>query len=183
MKTIVGLGNPGDKYKNTRHNIGFELLDALARELGLTWTEDKKRNCQIAKNLNYLLVKPLSYMNLSGEPLRAILSYYNLIPKNYKIFQTKNADLSKSLVVVHDDLDIDFGKYKISVDSRSAGHNGVQSIINNLKTKNFQRVRMGIKNETMNFIPREKFVLQKFSQEELKSLVPIYREVIEFLQK
>lgn len=183
MKVIVGLGNPGEKYKNTRHNIGFEVLDILAHKLDLNWQEDKKRKCLLAKDASCLLVKPLSYMNLSGEPLRAILAYYNLIPKNFKLFQIKNADLSDLLMVVHDDLDVDFGKYKISVDSRSAGHNGVQSIINNLKTKNFKRLRVGIRNEKLNHIPREKFVLQRFNEEENKKLESIMGEMVDFLQK
>jgi PTH1 family peptidyl-tRNA hydrolase len=167
MRIIVGLGNPGDKYKITRHNAGFMAVDALANKFGLTWEENKKFKALTAKGLDIILVKPQTFMNLSGESVQAILSYYKLMPKSLGIIKKKDADLSEILTVIHDDLDIDLGKFKISTDSRSAGHNGVQSIINHLKTKNFKRIRIGIKTPLKEKIPTEKFVLQKFSEEEL----------------
>lgn len=183
MKVIIGLGNPGDKYKNTRHNVGFDVLDILAEELGLNWQEDKKKKALIAHDNKYILVKPMSYMNLSGEPTKAVLSYYSILPKNFKIFSVQDSDLSEILTIIHDDIDIDFGTYKKSIDSRSAGHNGVQSIINNLKTKNFNRYRVGIKNKNIEFIPKDKFVLQRFSREEKDVLSHLYKEIVRDLQK
>ncbi|PLX21595.1 aminoacyl-tRNA hydrolase [Candidatus Parcubacteria bacterium] len=183
MKIIVGLGNPGDKYEKTRHNVGFIFLDALAQDLDLDWQEDKKRKAYVARDSEFMLIKPFSFMNLSGEPLKAVLSYYKILPKNFKIFLQKNNDFSENLYVVHDDFDIEFGKYKMSTDSRSAGHNGVQSIINHLKTKNFNRYRVGIKNKQTEFIPKEKFVLQRFSREEEVLLPALYQEIIKDIKE
>ena len=183
MKVIIGLGNPGDKYKNTKHNVGFEILNLLAEELDLNWEEDKKRKALIARDNKYTLIKPMSYMNLSGEPTRAILDYYKILPKNFKLFNADNSDLSDILTVIHDDLDIDLGQYKKSTDSRSAGHKGVQSIINNIKTKNFNRYRVGIKNDKLKFIAVEKFVLQRFSKEDESVLVSLRKEIVRELQK
>jgi len=180
---IVGLGNPGDKYKNTRHNIGFDIVDILLNLSSGDWQEDKKRKVMVARNGGFMLIKPMSFMNLSGEPTRAILDYYKVLPRNFGLFKMSNADLSEVITVVHDDLDIQFGTYKKSVDSRSAGHNGVQSIIKNLKTKNFNRYRVGIKNEKLGIIPRDKFVLQRFNKEEQISLISIYDEIVRDLQK
>lgn len=171
MKLLVGLGNPGEKYNITRHNIGFMVVDCLANQKDLTWKENKKLNCLTTRLDDTTLVKPLTFMNNSGQAVQAVMAYYNLIPKKFKIFQKKDCDLSETLTVIHDDLDIDFGKFKESIDSRSAGHNGVQSIINHLKTKNFKRLRIGIKNEKLGkIIPAKNFVLQKFSKEEMEEV-------------
>ncbi len=167
-KIIVGLGNPGEQYKYTRHNFGFLAIDELARLLGLSWHKHKKFKAKITKDKDVILIKPLTFINKSGEVLEAILSYYKLLPKKLGLIKKRGCDLSQFLTVIHDDLDINFGKYKISINSRSAGHKGVQSIINHLKTKNFYRVRFGIKPPLDNKIPIEKFVLQKFNKEELK---------------
>lgn len=183
MKIIIGLGNPGEKYEKTRHNVGFDFLDYFAEQKGFSWTYDKKKKAYICREADYLLIKPCSYMNLSGEPVSATLAYFGLLPKNMKIFRAKNADLSENLTVVHDDLDIDFSKYKISIDSRSAGHRGVQSIIDCLKTKNFRRLRIGIRNEQMEFVPTEKFVLQRFNKEEKETLRDIYPQMYSDLEK
>ncbi|MFH1772980.1 MAG: aminoacyl-tRNA hydrolase [Patescibacteria group bacterium] len=170
FKIIVGLGNPEKIYKTTRHNAGFIVIDALANKLNLTWQNNKKFSAEIAKNNKIILIKPLTYMNNSGQAVHAVLSFYKLLPKNFGLFTTTNSNLSSILTIIHDDLDIDFGKYKISIDSRSAGHRGVESIINNLKTKNFTRIRVGIKNSALTNIPAEKFVLQNFNKEELINL-------------
>ncbi|MDO9399394.1 MAG: aminoacyl-tRNA hydrolase [bacterium] len=177
FKIIVGLGNPGEQYKTTRHNAGFMAIDALAKRLDLVWENSKKFSSEIAKNNEVILVKPLAYMNNSGQAVQAVLNFYKLLPKKNFLFKTTNSDLSQILTVIHDDLDIDFNKYKISIDSRSAGHNGVESIINYLKTKNFKRIRIGIKNSTLTKIPTEKFVLQNFNQEELVSLDKLIGEI------
>ncbi len=157
MRIIIGLGNPGEKYKLTRHNVGFMVVDAIAKELDLNWSFNKKFNVEICKSNDLILLKPQTYMNNSGQAVLAVLSYYKMIPK-----------LSEIVCVIHDDVDIELGKYKESINSGSAGHNGVKSVIGYLKTKNFKRIRIGIKTEDMKKIPTEKFVLQKFNKDEIK---------------
>ncbi|EKD46637.1 MAG: hypothetical protein ACD_67C00134G0001, partial [uncultured bacterium] len=119
MKLIIGLGNPGKQYENTRHNAGFILLDEIQKVLAFPeFKLDKKFNAEISeKNINgekTILAKPQTFMNLSGQSVQAIMNFYKLSP----------ADIT----VAHDDLDIKIGEWKISEDSRAAGHNGVQSI-------------------------------------------------------
>jgi peptidyl-tRNA hydrolase, PTH1 family len=178
MKIIVGLGNPGQEYENTRHNSGFMLVDKLAKEAGATWQFNKRFKADIAESRGVFFVKPQTFMNLSGEPVAAVLSYYKLLPKTLGILKTKGADLSKILTVIHDDLDIEFGKYKISVDSRSAGHKGVQSIINHLKTKNFNRIRIGIKkSDAEEKIPTDKYVLMKLGKEEKEKIEALIKTI------
>jgi len=168
MRIIVGLGNPGQKYENTRHNAGFMAINALAIKLGLKWENSKKFKAEIAKNENFILIKSQDFMNNSGQVVAAAMSYYKLLPKKLGLLKTANADLSKILTVSHDDLDIELGKFKVSLDSRSAGHKGVESIINHLKTKNFKRIRIGIKTPALEKTPADKFVLMKLNNEETK---------------
>ncbi len=167
MQIIAGLGNPGEKYKITRHNVGFMAIDALAEELGLRWKNSKKFKADVAKDDNIILIKPLTFMNDSGSAVSAALAYYKITPDK--------------LTIIHDDLDIELGKYKISVDSRSAGHNGVQSIIDRLKTKNFKRIRIGIKTAELIKIPADKFVLQKFKPEEKKIIKNIIIQILKIV--
>lgn len=178
MKIIVGLGNPGKIYEMTRHNLGFLVVEALAEKLGLVWQEKSKWQAQIAKTSDLILVKPISLMNNSGQSVAKVLSYFKLLPKRFGLVLSKNIDLSKVLTVVHDDLDISLGKYKISVGSRSAGHKGVQSIIEQLKTKNFTRWRFGIYTAAAEKLLAEKYVLENFSQAELKMLAPLIDKVV-----
>lgn len=178
MHIIVGLGNPGEKYQTTRHNIGFMAIDALAKKLGASWENNKKLQAQIIRKGDLILVKPQTFMNESGRSLRAVMSYYKLLPKTLGLISKKDQELSNILTVIHDDLDIEFGKYKISVDSRSAGHNGVQSIIDNLKTKKFKRLRIGIKPGPENKIPAADYVLRKFSATELLTVNKIINELL-----
>jgi PTH1 family peptidyl-tRNA hydrolase len=178
MKIIVGLGNPGQEYENTRHNAGFMLVDKLAHDAGATWQFNKRFKADIAESRGVFFVKPQTFMNLSGEPVAAVLSYYKLLPKTLGILKAKGADLSQILTVIHDDLDIEFGKYKNSVDSRSGGHKGVQSIINNLKTKNFNRIRIGIKKSAgEEKIPTDKYVLMKFGKEEKEKIEALIKTI------
>lgn len=178
MKIIVGLGNPELKYNKTRHNAGFMALDALAEEFSLPWENNKKFSSIIAKGENFLLAKPQTFMNNSGRAVTAIMAYYKLLPKKLGFIKTAQADLADSLTVIHDDLDILLGQYKISVDSRSAGHNGVQSIIDMLKTKNFRRLRIGIRTPALEKIPAEKFVMQKFNDQELQIIKNLLPEIV-----
>jgi peptidyl-tRNA hydrolase, PTH1 family len=170
MKIIVGLGNPGKEYDNTRHNYGFMLIDKMADKAGAQWKESKKFKALVAEAADKVFVKPQTFMNNSGQSVGSLLSYYKLLPKSMGLFKSKDADLSDTLTVLHDDLDIEVGKWKESVDSRSAGHRGVQSIIEHLKTKNFKRVRLGISGEMKKVMPTDRFVLGKFGAEE-KALI------------
>lgn len=167
MKIIVGLGNPGEKYNNTRHNAGFMTLNFFAKKENLVWKFDKKFNISFIKHKDTFFIKPLTFMNNSGQAVALFMNYYKLLPKKIGLIKQKNSDLSQILTVIHDDLDIKLGKYKISIDSRAAGHNGVQSIIDHLKTKNFTRIRIGIKNHKPEQMPVEKYVLQDFDEEEM----------------
>lgn len=193
MRIIIGLGNPSEKYKNTRHNVGFMAIDALAKQLGLIWQFNKKFNAKIAmqtppfnkggvggfkSNNTILLIKPHTYMNNSGQAVQAVLSYYKLLPKKLGLIKQKNSDLSETLIVIHDDIDIELGKYKIATDSRAAGHNGVQSIIDHLKTKKFKRIRIGVKTESLKKIPADKFVLQNFIGKELNIVKKLIGEIV-----
>lgn len=183
LKVIIGLGNPGQQYEDTRHNAGFMAVDALAGRLGLTWSVNKKFKAETAESPGLLLIKPQGFMNNSGWAAAAVLSYYKLLPKKLGLFKAAGADLSGILTVIHDDLDIELGKYKISSDSGSAGHRGVESVIGRLKTKNFKRVRIGIRAPALEKIPADKFVLQKFSAEEKNIVNGLIVKIIEEIKK
>lgn len=182
MKIILGLGNPGEKYQKTRHNIGFMFLDFLVGPEA-DWKLNKKFNALICEKGDFVFIKPLTFMNNSGLSLRAFMDYYKLLPKKMGLFAKSDLDLSDVLLVAQDDLDIEFPKFKISVNASSAGHNGVESIIKHLKTKNFKRLRFGIKNEFKANIPGDKFVLQNFSSTELGQINDIFREASNTLNK
>lgn len=149
---IVGLGNPGKKYENTRHNVGFMVIDEL----------EKKAPA------NFILAKTDTFMNLSGPAVKSLAKSYKLT--------------AESLLVIHDDIDIPIGEFKIQKGRGAAGHKGVQSIINELKTKDFWRVRIGILPKRGKPENVEKFVLQNFNKEEQKILKEIIREVIKKLR-
>ena len=133
MKLIVGLGNPGSQYEETRHNIGFMVVDKLARELTMTaveWQKDSKHMALTAKAGDILLVKPLTFMNASGEAVKALMSYYHI-------------DVA-DVWIIHDDIDLPLGKIRIREKGASGGHNGVDSIIKSLGSDLFVRFRLGI---------------------------------------
>ncbi|MFA6171703.1 MAG: aminoacyl-tRNA hydrolase [Patescibacteria group bacterium] len=179
MRVIIGLGNPGDKYKNTRHNAGFLGVDEIAKKHDCQWAYNKKFKSEICQLPDgTLLVKPQTFMNNSGVAVAAVLNYYHLLPKRLGFLSVHDAPLADVLTVIHDDLDIELGKYKISLDSRSAGHRGVQDIIDHIKTKNFKRVRIGIRSQALDKIPADKFVLMKFSADELKIINAVIKEIV-----
>lgn len=133
MKLIVGLGNPGGTYEHTRHNIGFMVVDRLSRELGegaAAWETDTKKNVMTAKISDILLAKPLTFMNKSGFAVKALVDFYKLTPAD--------------VWVVHDDIDLPLGKIRIRGSGASGGHNGVDSILQQLKSDAFVRFRLGI---------------------------------------
>lgn len=154
MKLVVGLGNPGKEYENTRHNIGFMSLDHY---LG-TVKYSKKFNAEYYEtNIDvekYIFIKPLSYMNLSGKVVYDFVNFYKL-------------DLS-DVLVIQDDMDLEFGKIRIKINSSSGGHNGIKDIIKYLNSTSFARIKFGIAhNRNMD---TKDYVLSKFSKEELNIL-------------
>jgi len=174
MKIVVGLGNPGEQYKHTHHNIGWLALDDLLGDVA--WRENKKLQALTHEANGFLFLKPLTFMNNSGQAVQKALNYYKLLPKSWGLMKKKDADLKDSLLVIHDDLDINFGEWRLASESSSAGHRGVESIINHLKTKKFLRIRLGIKNDLLRqTIPADRFVLQKFSSSEKEKLKNIFR--------
>ncbi len=145
---IVGLGNPGPDYTGTRHNVGFAVLDQLAEALAVSWSQE--RDVLAVRTGDHWLVKPQTYMNRSGDALKDFLTYKNI--------SLDGADLHRDLVVIHDELDFPPGEVKRQHSRSSAGHNGVQSIIDALSTKDFARIRIGIGKSDV--IPTEDYVLQ-----------------------
>ncbi|MFW5888466.1 MAG: aminoacyl-tRNA hydrolase [Patescibacteria group bacterium] len=170
MNIIVGLGNPGKKYENTGHNVGFSAMDELAGKHDLAWKQNKKANSLTADHEGDLLVKPQTFMNRSGIAVQYLLAYYKLLPKKWKLFAKEEADLTDVLTVIHDDVDLPLGKYRVSRGSGSGGHKGVESIIKHIKTKNFTRIRIGIRTEAREKIPTPAFVLKRLNKEE-KSII------------
>lgn len=158
MKLIVGLGNVGNKYTFTRHNVGFMLADSIALNSDLSFKENSRLKCYITKfsanNEEFLLIKPTTFMNLSGEAVRAVVDYYKI-------------DL-KGVLVVYDDLSLEIGKIRFRADGSDGGHNGIKSVIQHLGTKNVARLKIGIGPQPN--IPSEVFVLQNFSKEELDKM-------------
>jgi len=172
MKLVIGLGNPGKKYENTRHNVGWLILDKIAgKKTG--WQESKKSNCfYLKEKINHQeieLIKPLTFMNNSGQTVAHIQKKHNIKNEN--------------IIVIHDDLDLPLGTIRLKLDGSSGGHNGLQSIIDHLKTDKFIRLKIGIANDQRNIIPAEKFVLQKFNQEEKKALEKIIIKSVDILNE
>lgn len=175
MQLIIGLGNPGKKYQRTRHNAGFLFLDWLAEKLDSSFHDEKKFDSEVAEaNLNgkkLLLVKPGTFMNNSGKAIAGLLQYYKISPAD--------------ILVIHDDLDVPAGKYKVTTSSRSAGNNGVQNIIDTLKTQEFGRIRLGIgrPTETLGICqPSHDYVLSDFQKEEREKLTSLFPEVYELVK-
>ncbi|MFZ1249737.1 MAG: aminoacyl-tRNA hydrolase [Candidatus Saccharimonadales bacterium] len=170
---IVGLGNPGDEYVSTRHNIGFECVDEFARKNDFpSWMNKTDMKCAVAiKQMNdtrVILCKPQTFMNLSGEAVQALMHFYKIAPEK--------------LLVVHDELDVDFGQIRLRVGGSSAGHNGIKSVTKHLG-ENYGRVRVGIGPKTPEQIDSADFVLQKFSTKEQAELPKLTREVTAILSE
>ncbi len=161
MKLIVGLGNPGDKYKKTRHNLGWRVVDELHQSLEFgIWNLAKKFNTLISEGIfnqeRIILAKPKTFMNNSGLATKALADYYK-IP-------------SENILIIHDEIDLPLGEIRIQKGRGSAGHKGAQSIIEQLGTKDFARMRIGIKSmhSEQQTLDSERFVLSKFTPEEEK---------------
>jgi PTH1 family peptidyl-tRNA hydrolase len=158
MIIIVGLGNPGKKYEKTRHNIGQMALEKFADIVGFPkFKLDKLSLAYLSQKNDFLLARPTVFMNDSGLSVQKII---------------KNKDLKEltDLWIIHDDLDLDLGRIKISLNSSAGGHKGVQSIIDQLGDKNFVRFRLGVGSSEGNLIDAKKFVLEKFRKKEKKTV-------------
>jgi PTH1 family peptidyl-tRNA hydrolase len=155
MFLIVGLGNPGEKYSETRHNIGFQVVDRLAAHAGVSFGESKWKALVCKATIGgqaVVLVKPQTFMNLSGEVVGPIASYYK-------------ASL-EDIIAVHDDLDLDCGRIKITQKGGAGGHNGIKSLIQHLGDNAFGRIKIGI-GRPPHAMPVERYVLAKFTEQEI----------------
>lgn len=166
MKLIVGLGNPGKKYAFTRHNMGFMAIDAYIKVHQLSMTFDKKFQGELLKHPEYILLKPFTYMNLSGESVHAVIDYYNI-------------DL-KDVVVIYDDLAIPFGSIRIREKGSAGGHNGIKSIINHVHTQDFKRVRLGI--DMPHPTSSKDFVLSKFHKRDKPQIEEVILKSINIIE-
>ena len=138
MKVIAGLGNPGAQYANTPHSIGFEVADAIAREIGAEWRASASFKGELATGVfagqKVLLLKPMTYMNLSGDSVAPVVRYHNATPTD--------------LLVVSDDIDLPVGRLRVRVGGSAGGHNGLKSIIERVGTPAFTRLRVGVGRDT-----------------------------------
>lgn len=171
MKLIIGLGNPGKKYQNTRHNLGKNIIiDLVKTNYKKSLTTKSNLLAQIYEigqgSDKTIFAISTGYMNNSGLTVQKIAQFYKISPQD--------------IYVIHDDLDLPAGEYKIQFDRGPAGHNGIKSIIENLSTQQFNRIRIGISKPSNN-IPTEDYVLLPFSKEELnliKEITPkIFKEI------
>ncbi len=170
MKLIAGLGNVGDKYCFTRHNAGFMVLDKWALDEGLSFREEKKLKCFLTKlrynNEDLLLVKPTTFMNLSGEAVRAVMDYYKIGVKD--------------ILIIYDDIALDLGRIRFRANGSDGGHNGIKSIIQHVGTKDFDRLKVGIGPQPN--IPSENYVLQNFPKEQHEELKDVLKKSIEAVE-
>lgn len=170
MKLIVGLGNVGNKYCFTRHNTGFMVIDKWAIMNEVDFREEKKLKCYIGKFRRGMeeitLIKPTTFMNLSGDSVIAVMNYYKI-------------DLS-DVLVVYDDLSLELGKMRFRPNGSDGGHNGIKSVIKSLGTQSVPRLKIGIGPQPP--VPAESFVLQNFYKDQLETLKPVLKRAIEGIE-
>ena len=163
MKVIVGLGNPGQQYANTPHSVGFECLDALAAEIGAAWEMKKAFNALLARGVfagvPVLLVKPQTYMNLSGDAVAPVVKYHNAT--------------AADLIVVQDDIDLPVGKMRVRTSGSCGGHNGIRNIIERLGTSTFTRLKLGVGKDRSNVVAH---VLGKFDPASRRTMDAVVAE-------
>ena len=168
MKLVVGLGNKGREYENTRHNMGFMLVDRYLQYKNITDKFKEKFNAMYIEttinNEKVIFIKPMTYMNNSGIAVRAFVDFYKLN--------------SEDVLVISDDLDLDLGKFRLRRNGSSGGHNGLKSIISQLGTDNFKRLRIGISNDKDDVI---NYVLSKFSKKELNEIDTMFDTLVDVL--
>ena len=167
MYIIAGLGNPDGRYENTRHNVGFEVIDILSDRMGICADEKKHRALcgrGVLEGQKVILLKPQTYMNLSGESVRAAADFYKAEPKN--------------IIVVYDDISLEPGQLRIRGKGSAGGHNGIKNIIAHLGTQEFPRVKVGI-GEKPKGMDLADYVLSRFSQGERETMREAYKEAAE----
>lgn len=173
MFLIIGLGNPGKSYENTRHNTGFLALDALrhARDFP-TFKKSRIAKALISKGVfqhnKCLLVKPQTFMNASGMAVATLARWHRVKPEN--------------ILVLYDDIALPFGHLRVSVNTSSGGHNGVQSLITHLHTSSFMRFRIGIAPLSTPHIPLTDYVLSTLTTNEKKLLQPSFQNILEAIE-
>lgn len=172
MKMIVGLGNIDKKYHETRHNIGFMVVDALAEQYGVSFKQDGPHNAFVADlylgTEKVLLVKPTTYMNDSGRAVGPLVAYYDL-------------DLA-DLLIIQDDMDMDLGKLRLRAKGSAGGHNGIKSIAQHLNTQTFNRLKFGIAHPKHEQQAVVNFVLGKFSADEQPVIMQGIDQSIEIIK-
>lgn len=168
MYVIAGLGNPGAKYENTRHNVGFEVIDRLAEKYGISVSDNRhKAYCGtgMLEGEKVLLVKPQTFMNLSGESIGAILNFYKLNPE-------------ENLIVIYDDISLEPGKLRIRKKGSAGGHNGMKSIIAHAGTQIFQRIKVGVGEKPEGWDLAD-YVLGRFSKEDREKAEEAFDKAVE----
>ncbi len=165
MKLVVGLGNPGRKYKTTKHNIGFMCLDYYAKKHKLKFKKDNKFSGETLKIGNLVLLKPHTFMNESGQSVRKVMNFYNINVED--------------ILIIHDDLDLPLGKTRLREKGSSAGLNGIKSIISNIQTQNFKRVLIGIDKNPL--YESKNYVLSSFNKQEKALIEPILVKVSDII--
>lgn len=166
MKLVVGLGNIGDKYCFTRHNVGFMVADKWAMQNEVSFKEDRKLKCFLTKFRSgfneVMLIKPTTFMNLSGDAVIAVMNYYKIDVED--------------IIIVYDDLSLELGKMRFRANGSDGGHNGIKSIIKSVGTSNIPRLKIGIGPQPP--IPAEAFVLQNFYKDQLETLKPVLKQAV-----
>ena len=167
MFVIVGLGNPTAEYAGTRHNVGFDVIDAIAEKYNISVTERKHRafcGKGIIAGQKVLLVKPQTYMNLSGESVRSVLDFYKV-------------DVETELLVIFDDVSLDVGQLRIRKKGSAGGHNGIRNIIQHVGTNVFQRIKVGVGEKPKNYDLVD-YVLGHFSKAEKEEMEEGYKKAV-----
>ena len=173
---IIGLGNPGKKYDNTPHNIGFEVIDKFAKENNFPdFKLSKKFKAHISKKQNIILAKPETFMNNSGKSVKKLSETRSLARDR----------VSEELVVLQDDIDLELGKIRVSKNRGSAGHKGIESIIQELGTKNFTRIRIGVKPPCYHALVHgsKGYVLKRFDKKSKEIIKKSIDKALEELKK
>ena len=168
MFVIVGLGNPGKKYENTRHNAGFIAIDALADKYGISISEKKHKalcGAGVIEGNKVLLIKPQTFMNVSGESVRSVMDFYKIDPE-------------EDMLVIYDDISLAPGNIRIRKKGSAGGHNGIKSIIAHAGTQNFMRIKVGVGEKPSGWDLAD-YVLGHFSEEDNKKLKDVMPDIIQ----
>lgn len=166
MKLILCTGNIGEKYAFNRHNVGFMVADLMGYEKSFDFRLESKLKCYLAKYQDFIVIKPTTYMNLSGEALSLVMNYYKI--------------KSEDVLIVYDDLAIDLGTLRFKSSGSDGGHNGIKSIIQHIGTNKFARLKVGIGPQPP--IPSENFVLGNFSKEQMPILKETLKTAVEAIE-